>query len=79
MWLRSNQKKNQLLIVYLVVGFFIGVVYENIVAKTKVVTLDLFFKANLQLYLETNIVTNKYFIYVLRERCILFLGIALLG
>ena len=77
--MRSNQKKNQLLIVYLVVGFFVGVVYENIVAKTKVVTLDLFFQNNLQLYLETNIVTNKYFVYVLRERFILFLGIALLG
>ena len=65
--------------VYLVVGFFVGVIYENIVIKMGVETLELFFETNLSLYQQTKIVTNQYLVYVLRERIVLFLGIGLLG
>ena len=65
--------------VYLVVGFFVGVIYENVVIKMGVETLDLFFETNISLYQQTNIVTKQYFVYVLRERIVLFLGIGLLG
>ena len=41
-WKYKNQ--NQLLIVLLVVGFFIGVIYENIVSKSQGATTDLFLK-----------------------------------
>ena len=66
--MRLQRNKNQLLILCLVVGFLIGIVYENIVVKTEVVVLDIFLKSNLQMYLETNIVTKKYAVYVLKER-----------
>ncbi len=72
MGLRNYQKKNQLLILCLVVGFFIGIIYQNVIAKTEVVMLDLFLKSNLQLYLRTNIVTKSYVWYVVKERLILF-------
>ena len=75
--MRNYQKKNQLLILCLVVGFFIGIIYQNVIAKTEVVMLDLFLKSNLQLYLETTIVTKNYVWYVIKERLVLFAGIFL--
>ena len=77
MSLGKNQKKNQLLILCLVVGFFVGIIYENIIAKREIVGLDLFLKSNLQMYLQTNIVTNSYAWYVTKERLILFAWIFL--
>lgn len=77
MSLGKNQKKNQLLILCLVVGFFVGIVYQNIIAKTEVVMVDLFLKSNLQLYLQTNIVTKSYAWYVVKERFLLFAWILL--
>ena len=63
----------------LAIGFFIGIVYENILAEQKLIMADLFLKSNLELYLQTQVVTKKYVIYVLRERLILFAGLAILG
>ncbi len=77
--MKGYQKKNQLLIVCLVVGFFIGIVYENIVADKKLIMADLFLKSNLELYLQTRVVTKKYVLYVLKERLLLFAGISVLG
>ena len=54
------------------VGFFVGIIYENIIAKREIVGLDLFLKSNLQMYLQTNIVVNSYVWYVVKERLILF-------
>ena len=65
-WKYKNQ--NQLLIVLLVVGFFIGVIYENIVSKSQGATTDLFLKSNLQRYLQIDVIAEKYFWYVIKDR-----------
>lgn len=70
--MRVLRKKSQLLTIALVVGFFVGIIYENIVAGKQVTTSDLFLKSNLQRYLQMNVITQKYFWYVAKER-ILFL------
>ena len=46
--MRIGKNKNQLLIFILVVGFLIGIVYENIFSGRDVATNELFLKSNLQ-------------------------------
>ena len=65
-WKYKNQ--NQLLIVLLVVGFFIGVICENIVSKSQGATTELFLKSNLQRYLQIDVIAEKYFWYVIKDR-----------
>lgn len=65
-WKYKNQ--NQLLIILLVVGFFIGVIYENIVSKSQGVSAELFLKSNLQRYLQIDVIAEKYFLYVIKDR-----------
>lgn len=71
--------KNQLLIIVLVVGFFIGVIYENIVSKSQEVTTELFLKSNLQRYLQIDIIAEKYLWYVIKDRVFILLLICLLS
>ena len=65
------QDKNQLLIILLAVGFFIGVIYENIISKNMVIITEIFSKGNLQRYLQTDIIAEKYFWYVIKYRVLL--------
>lgn len=77
--MRIYKNKNQLLIICLAVGFLIGIIYQNIVSGRQAVVAELFLKANLQLYLQTDIITPKYLWYVLKERVLLFGIICVLG
>ena len=70
--MRIDKKKNQFLIVFLVVGFFIGIIFENVIVKKQISTTDIFLKSNLQRYLQTDVVVEKYLRYVIKERFILF-------
>ena len=72
--MRTQRDKNQLLILCLGVGFLIGIIYENMLSGRDVATTELFLKSNLQLYLQTDIITNKYLWYVVKER-LLFLSV----
>lgn len=76
-WKYKNQ--NQLLIVLLVVGFFIGVIYENIVSKSQGATMELFLKSNLQRYLQIDVIAEKYFWYVIKDRVFCLLLICVLS
>jgi len=69
--MRMNKSKGQLLILFLAVGFFVGIIYENVIAKSSVVLSDLFLRSNLELYLRTNIVSEKYLWYVVKARFLL--------
>lgn len=72
------KNKSQLLIILLVVGFLIGIIYENLISKNQVVITNIFMKSNLQRYLQTEVITEKYFWYVVKDRVfLLFLIIAL--
>ena len=77
--MRRYRNKNQLLILFLVVGFFVGIIYENVVSGKQVDTVELFLKSNLQLYLQTEIITQKYLWYVVKERLLLLGVVCLLG
>lgn len=70
---------NQLLIILLVVGFFVGVIYENIISRNQLVTTVIFSKSNLQRYLQTNVIAEKYFWYVIKDRVIFLIVICLLS
>lgn len=72
--MRGYKNKNQLLIIFLVVGFLIGVIYENVISKNQVVTTEIFMKSNLQRYLQTDVIAEKYFWYVIKER-VIFLAV----
>lgn len=71
--------KNQLLIYYLAVGFFVGILYENIVSKRYGVSIDIFQTYFLQQYRQTEIVAEKYLGYVLKARVVPFMGLCVLA
>ena len=73
------KNKNQLLMILLVVGFFIGVIYENIIFKKNFVTTEIFSKSNLQRFLQTDVIAEKYFWYVIKDRLFFLLLICVLG
>lgn len=78
--LRGRHKnKNQLLIVFLVVGFLIGVIYENVISKNQVVTTEIFLKSNLQRFLQTDVIAEKYFWYVIKDRVIFLILLCILS
>ncbi len=68
------RNKNQLLLILLAVGFFLGIIYENLFPNTQTVAGDLFSKGNLQRFLQTDLHAQKYIWYVAKSR-ILFFGI----
>lgn len=57
--------------IVLVVGFFAGIVYQNIVSGGNVLVSELFLKSNLQRYLQTDIIAEKYLWYVVKARVLL--------
>lgn len=69
--MRIKRNKSQLLIIFLAVGFFAGIIYENIISKRSVVLSELFLRSNLELYLHTNVISEKYLWYVAKARIIL--------
>lgn len=77
--MRGYKNKNQLLIVFLVVGFLSGVIYENVITRNQVVTTELFLKSNLQRYLQTDVIAEKYVWYVIKERVIFLLIVCILS
>lgn len=70
--MRRYQKKNQLLIVCLAVGFFIGIIYENVMAGRMVLINELFLKSNLERYLLADVSTRELLHYVVQERLWVF-------
>ena len=69
--MRLNKNKGQLLILFLAVGFLIGIIYENLVARESALLSEVFLRSNLERYLQTNIIGEKYLWYVARARIIL--------
>lgn len=65
---RTYKNKSQLLIIFLVVGFLLGILYENIVSQNGMVVSELFQKTRLQQLEQIEIINEKYFWYVAKER-----------
>lgn len=77
--MRMNKSKGQLLIIFIAVGFFIGILYQNIVSTSSIIPADVFVKSNLQRYLQTDVITEKYLWYVIKERVMLLAIICILS
>lgn len=75
--MRMNKNKSQLLITFLAVGFFVGIIYENVIGNSSVITAELFLKNNLERYLQTNIILEKYLWYVVKTRVLLLAAICI--
>lgn len=69
-WVKMFRIKNQLLIVMLAVGFFVGILYENIVSKQFGVTLEIFQNYFINQYKKTEIITEEYLWYVAKVRAL---------
>lgn len=66
-------QKNQLLIVILAVGFFIGIVYENVAGS-----IFIFQTEHLKLFQEMNLDRKEFLFYILKVRVYPLIGIAFL-
>ena len=73
------KNKNQLLIMLLAVGFLVGIIYENMISKSRGVSIELFQSYFLNQIGQLDIVTEEYLWYVIRARVIPFLMLLLLG
>lgn len=62
----------QLLTIFLGVGFFIGIIYENVKVKHQGITIRIFQPFFLQKYLKTKVIEKEYFWYVVRTRIFSF-------
>ena len=77
--MRLHKNKGQLLIIFLAVGFFIGIIYENVISKGNVMFSELFLRSNLERYLQTNVIGEKYLWYVVKARVIILATVCILG
>ena len=68
--MRLHKNQNQLLLVFLAVGFLIGIVYKNVISADDLVSTDFFSKANLEKYRQAEIITEKYLWYVVKRRVV---------
>lgn len=78
-YVKFYKNRNQLLIIILAVGFFVGILYENIVSKSQGVSIELFQTYFLKQFAQVEIVTEEYLWYVARTRILPLLLLCLLG
>lgn len=77
--MKFYKSKNQLLIILLAVGFFVGILYENIVSKNYGVSVELFQSYFLKQFAQIEIVAEEYLWYVAKVRVVPFLLLCMLG
>ncbi len=77
--MRFYKSKNQRLLILLAVGFFVGILYENIVSKNNGVSLELFQSYYLKQFAQVEIVAEEYLWYVTKARGIPFFLLCMLG
>lgn len=77
--MRLHKNKGQLLIIFLAVGFFVGIIYENIISRGNALFSELFLRSNLERYLQTNVLGEKYLWYVVKARIVILGVVSILG
>lgn len=75
--MRRSKNKNQLLMIILVVGFLIGIIYQNILSSRNMMTVELFHRDKLQQYIQTQVVAEKYLWYVVKSRVMILFAMGL--
>jgi len=73
------KNKNQLLIMFLAVGFLVGIIYENMISKGGGVSVELCQSYFLNQIGQIDIITEEYLWYVIRARVVPFLLLLLLS
>ena len=73
------KQKDQLLILFLVVGFFMGIIYENLIARSQGVFIRVFQTQFLEQYGQMKIISEEYLWHVFRIRVLSFAAVCLLG
>ena len=64
------QHKSQLLMMILVVGFFIGILYENVALTKSLDTLQIFEEEQLEMLRYANIKQPEYIFYIIKMRSV---------
>ena len=77
--MRIKKSRGQLLILFLAVGFLIGIIYENLVARESALLSEIFLRSNLERCLKTDIISEKYLWYVIKARTLLLSIVCVLG
>ena len=77
--MRTYRNRGQLLLLFIAVGFLVGIIYQNVVSGNQMISTDLFLQSNLERFLHTDVVVEKYLWYVLKERILLLGLIFILG
>lgn len=78
-YVKSYKNRNQLLILFLAVGFFVGILYENMVSKSQGTSIELFQTYFLKQFRQMEIVAEEYLWYVAKARVLPFFLLLLLG
>ena len=77
--MRMKKSRGQLLILFLAVGFFCGIIYENLVTRESALLSEVFLRTNLERYLQINIISEKYLWYVIKARTLILAIVCVLG
>lgn len=77
--MKLYKHKNQLLIIFLVVGFLLGIIYENLIAKDRGTSIYIFQSYFLNQYSQIEIVAEEYFWYLLPVRIIPIIVLCIFG
>ena len=64
--MRTYRNRGQLLLLFIAVGFLVGIIYQNVVSGNQMISTDLFLQSNLERFLHTDVVVEKYLWYVLK-------------
>ena len=77
--MKGYRNKNQLLMIALGVGFLLGILYENVIAKSMGNSARIFQTYFLEQYAQSKVIAEEYLIYVAKIRLLPFLWLLLLG
>lgn len=77
--MKIYKKKGQLLVIVLVVGFLIGIIYENIMTRNFEFTVEIFRAYHLEKHQNVSIISEEFFWYVAKIRFTMILIILVLG
>ena len=68
--MKKQRYENQILYIYVFIGFLIGIVYQNLTAKSQGLSASIFSSSFLEIYTQTQIVVEEYVRYIMIARLI---------
>lgn len=74
-----NKQTGKLPIIILATCFFLGILYQNLIAKPQILPAELLSQSNIQHFINTDIITEKFMWYVAKERLMLLAIICVLS